>query len=195
MAADIKRRLVYFRSDKAPELHGQFDVFWSDYSDGLSKLSSFLGHSDLHDYEQVLFMDGDLTVVRRDLDGLFDIADRNGYALCQPAVVGSVNHEVTWHRGIGGARCSGFVEIMCPLFSRAALKTCLHTFGASISGWGLDYVWSKLLGAANLFVVDDVVVRHNTPCDWRSGPFYAYLRQLGIDPWHELNAVRAAYDA
>src|SRR5947209_6981733 len=66
--------------------------------------------------------------------------------------------------GLHGRRV-GFVEIMCPAFSRTALERLLFTLELSETGWGwgLDSVWPMLLDYRNVGVLDGVTVTHTRP--------------------------------
>jgi hypothetical protein len=59
-------------------------------------------------------------------------------------------------------RYTKFVETMVPIFSPEALRICLSTFNKNISGWGLDFIWPKLLGypKKKIAVLDITPVRH-----------------------------------
>jgi hypothetical protein len=65
-------------------------------------------------------------------------------------------HFDTMHNGSFHGRRVGFVEIMCPGFSRAAVERLLFTLELSETGWGcgLDSVWPKLLDYRNVGVLD-----------------------------------------
>ena len=88
------------------------------------------------------------------------------------------------------------VEIMMPVLSRAALETIRPTLGQSISGFGLDLVWGKLVAEAGgrIAVLDEVVAAHRRPVDQAGGAYYTYLRQCGINAKAELWALITAYD-
>jgi hypothetical protein len=82
------------------------------------------------------------------------------------------------------ARRAGFVEIMVPCFSRAALERLLPTLDLTTTGWGwgLDSLWPKLLDYRNVGVIDAAPVLHTRPV----GAF----RDAELD-----QAVRAESDA
>ena len=113
--------------------------------------------------------------------------------LAQPAVEGHYSWEIT--RPVPGSmlRYTSFVEAMCPIFSRRALALVAHTFGESVSGWGLSFVWSKLLPWPQYrsAILDAVTVTHTTPP--RQGTLRATLDTLGIDPMKERGDMLARY--
>jgi hypothetical protein len=58
-------------------------------------------------------------------------------------------------------RFTNFVEIMAPCFSRNFLKRCAPSFGANLSGWGLDYLWPTWAESpSKVAIIDSVAVRH-----------------------------------
>jgi hypothetical protein len=62
-------------------------------------------------------------------------------------------------------RWTGFVEIMVPAFSRAALEKLQPTLDLSDTGWGwgLDSLWPKLLDYKNVGIIDGTPVVHTRP--------------------------------
>ncbi len=85
-------------------------------------------------------------------------------------------------------RPTTFVEIMAPLFSKNALAKCLPTFGENHFGWGLDFVWPKLLDYQNIGIIDEVSAKHTRPFqsyDWRSPE--------GLTPAQEMPDLLAKY--
>jgi hypothetical protein len=57
------------------------------------------------------------------------------------------------------------VELMAPIFSNGALRSCIHTFDLNQSGYGIDYAWTKLVDGplTKIAVIDRVAVRHTRP--------------------------------
>src|SRR3712207_3001992 len=74
-------------------------------------------------------------------------------------------HFITMENPRFHGRWVGFVEIMVPGFSRAALERLLPTLDLSRTGWGwgLDSVWPKLLGYRNVGIIDATPVLHTRP--------------------------------
>jgi O-methyltransferase/8-demethyl-8-(2,3-dimethoxy-alpha-L-rhamnosyl)tetracenomycin-C 4'-O-methyltransferase len=81
---------------------------------------------------------------------------------------------------------------MMPCFSQEAFQKCVDTFAKSVSGWGIDLVWPKLLGLPSdkIAIIDTVTVKHTKAMDTTNGPFYVYLRdELGVNPFLEMAHV------
>ena len=101
------------------------------------------------------------------IDGFFEAASALQWDLCAPALdeASYYAHYSTMRNRNCAARRTGFVEIMVPCFSRAALERLLPTLALSTTGWGwgLDSVWPKLLGYARMGVIDATPVLHTRP--------------------------------
>ena len=147
---------------------------------------------DLFDrYDRVAFVCDDIDADTRTWNAVFDLVDWFGLDLAQPAITGYVNHPIT--RRVAGSllRYTTFVELMCPVFSRRALALCGDTFGESVSGWGLDALWSARLPWPDykLAVIDRLTVVHTSPM--RAGTLRPVLDAIGVDPLAEVQAVLA----
>jgi hypothetical protein len=118
-------------------------------------------------YDAVWMPDDDLDATSEDIDRLFDIAAAVGLDLFAPALDDASHyaHFNTRRNPRFFGRWVGFVEIMMPGFSRAALERLLPTFDLSETGWGwgLDSVWPKILNYENVGIVDAVAVTHTRP--------------------------------
>jgi hypothetical protein len=119
------------------------------------------------DYEYVWMPDDDIFASHDTVTRLFEVARRTKLDLFAPALhdASYFAHFITMQsRGFFG-RWTGFVEIMVPGFSRAALERLLPTLDESETGWGwgLDSVWPKLLDYRNVGIIDAVAVTHTRP--------------------------------
>jgi hypothetical protein len=146
-------------------------------------------------YDYVWAVDPDIHVEAGDISRLFSIARAHGLDLAQPSLTphSHVSHRITLHNPNYRLRRTNFVEVMCPVFSRTSLQTCMSSFEATQSTWGLDYLWPTLLGVrARIAVIDDIQVCHVKPVDTQNGAWYRYLRKMGVDPREELERVVAS---
>jgi hypothetical protein len=89
-------------------------------------------------------------------------------------------------------RFTNFVEIMCPCFSRHALELCRPYFRENRSGWGLDFLFPKLLGFPNrsIGIVDAATIIHTRPV---GGPLHKLVRESGSSPSEDLDRLRAVH--
>lgn len=166
---------------------------------GLSKLHAaalFLEQQDLFEtYAGYLFLDGDLEFDAGQLGHFLQIAHAAGLDLAQPSLTRD-SHDywnVVFHQPHFLLRETSFVEVMCPYFSRRALSLVRKTFTRSISTYGLDFVWPRLLPHGRIGVVDAFQVRHRSVVDWETGPFYRYLRTIGVNPKAEEDSILAEH--
>ena len=119
-------------------------------------------------YDAFWFPDDDLAVDKEGVDRMFAFFHAFRLSLAQPAL--TRDSYFTWETLLQKEGChlryGGFVEVMAPLFSRAALRLCWPTFSESRSGWGLDWLWPPLCqgaGIGRIAVIDATPVRHTRP--------------------------------
>lgn len=143
-------------------------------------------------YTHVWLPDDDIEATPDEVERLFQIARDHGLAIAQPAIArGDVSYRALRpHPGLR-LRYTGFVEVMCPLFSRDALAAVRHTFTDARSAWGIDWAWTRLVDRRQVAVVDDVGVRHTRPL--ASGAVYRELERLGESPTTECRRTMRRY--
>jgi len=145
-------------------------------------------------YARFWLPDEDLITDTANINRLFDHAAAQQLALAQPAL--SHDSYQTWplllHHPRYQLRFTRFVEVMAPLFDRAALQQCLPTFSESQSGFGLDLIWPHLLqarGERAIAIIDAAQVCHSRPVG--GGDLY---KNIGFDAAKdEGNALLARY--
>jgi hypothetical protein len=119
------------------------------------------------DYDAVWMPDDDLDASCETINRLFDLAAAVGLDLFAPALDDASHyaHFITRRNPRFFGRRVGFVEIMMPGFSRAALERLLPTFDLTETGWGwgLDSVWPKILNYEDVGILDAVAVTHTRP--------------------------------
>lgn len=143
-------------------------------------------------YEAVWFPDDDISVDAAGVERLFETFHAFRMLLAQPSLAdGShVAHEITRWNGSFVVRFTNFVEAMCPLFSREALRACAPSFTQSVSAFGMDMVWARMLGDPRdrAGMIDAAPVVHTRPIGagtWR--------RPAGFDPPADRDRILAAY--
>lgn len=150
-------------------------------------------------YDYVLLLDDDIMPPPGGIDALFAACRRRSLDLAQMALseASSCIWDCLHARGRSGLRRVNAVEIMMPVLSRRALSLCAPHFARSVSGFGLDLLFGKLLagaGSANVVVIDDIVADHLKPIDDADGAFYRMLRSRMINPKAELWRLREEHD-
>lgn len=118
-------------------------------------------------YERVMMADDDVIPVGCNFSDIFNLFERAGARFGQPALTHDsfYSHIVTLQNMNFVWRRTNFSEVMCPIFTREALADHLDSFDETISGFGLDILWSfvewtKHGGAA---ILDATPIRHTRP--------------------------------
>lgn len=151
-------------------------------------------------YEHVLLLDDDVAATPEALNRLFRTCRAEGLDLAQMSLTSdsSCNWSELFQRpGATGPRAVSAVEIMMPVLSRRALGLVAPTFGRSVSGFGLDLAWGRIVADAGgrIAVLDEVAATHARPVDQGGGAYYSYLRRHMINAKAELWALVTEYGA
>ncbi len=138
-------------------------------------------------YDWVWLPDDDLKADLPTLNRFFDIVREHDLDLAQPALGdGSyVAHDITLQRPHMKMRYTTFVEIMASCFSRRALELCRPYLDATVSSFGPNHLFPRLLGypERKIAIVDETPVVHTRPVS--GGPNIVATKQMGIDPGKE----------
>lgn len=138
-------------------------------------------------YDYIWFPDDDLAMTKQDMNRFFDLCRDYGLELAQPSLTtdSPMNHPLLINNTASHIRFTNFVEVMAPCFSAACLRRVLPTFSATQSGWGIDWLWPRMVQDrdSGIAVIDDVVIRHTRPL---GGPNYDAMRAKGQSPLDEL---------
>ena len=139
-------------------------------------------------YDWVWLPDDDLRADLPTLNRFFDIVLEHDLDLTQPALgAGSyVAHDITVQRPHMKLRYTTFVEIMASCFSKRALRLCRPYLDATVSSWGPNHLFPRLLGypLRKIAIVDETPIVHTRPN--AKGPNFALVGELGVDPGKEL---------
>ncbi|SEC69956.1 hypothetical protein [Paenibacillus sp. GP183] len=145
-------------------------------------------------YDAIWMPDDDISANASDINRMFQIFMQQGLELAQPALTPDsyFGHRITVKNPNYFLRYSHFIEPMVPLYSRNTFQKLLPTFEKSESGWGLDFVWPKLLGYPykKLAVIDEVAVKHTR----RVGGGELY-KNISGSQWDDLYRVTEEYEA
>ena len=148
--------------------------------------------SRLDDYDYVWLPDDDIASSTHDINRLFALTREYRLAIAQPAIAnGDTSYRVVrLHTGFL-LRYTQFVEVMCPVLSRAALELVRPTLTANKSAWGVDWAWTRLIPPTEMAIIDAVGVAHTRPL--HSGAGYQRMRDAGVDPHRDLQEMAARY--
>ncbi len=124
-------------------------------------------------YDHIALVDDDMMLSWRDWNTLFATCRRFRLDLAQPSITGYANQPIVHPNPDYLLRYVSWVEIMTPIFSNRALRLCMPTFEGSTSGYGLDHVWSKLLGEPpnRVAIIDAVSAAHTRPGNAGTGGY------------------------
>ena len=119
-------------------------------------------------YDAFWFPDDDLRADTATINRMFALFRGFELALAQPALTRNSyrGHPMLLQQPGHALRYTRFIEVMAPLFDRAALRACLPTFGDSRSGWGLDFLWPRLTAPGReraIAILDATPVWHTRP--------------------------------
>jgi hypothetical protein len=114
-------------------------------------------------YKNILIPDDDIYLKTKDINNFFKIFNDKQLMLAQPSLIGYFSHAITLHRFEYFLRYTNFVEIMMPCFSADALTKCINSFDETSIGWGLDYLWPKILKYPNekIAIIDEIIAIHS----------------------------------
>lgn len=170
-------------------------VFDYRYGGGLSKFMAarqFFGLTGMATYQGYMFMDDDLEISCDGLCAFLEHCLSRDTALAQPSLSPDSFFSIPdlLHQPSANDRETAMVEVMMPYMSAATLSSLLPTFDQSISSWGIDCVWPRLINSPPR-VIDSFQVRHANPVG--GGAFYRYLQSIGISPLEEMETLIRRY--
>jgi len=159
------------------------------YCGGVNKYKAarqFIDDALLEKYVGFILLDEDLEITYSNLARFLDYCSAHEFQLAQPSLTSDsfFSHSQLLNAAPSGWRAVRMVEVMCPYFSSDALRIALSTFDLSYSTWGLDHVWPRLLNLEPV-VVDEFTIKHTRPMRVSDGPFYSYMKRIGVSPQRE----------
>jgi hypothetical protein len=149
-------------------------------------------------YRYVWICDDDLIMACDQINAMFDLAERHGFWVCQPAfsALGKISLDVTRQLVPGSVRIVNFVEITAPLFERDRLDEFMNVYDGTLVGWGIDFWFSNVLRARDsgrFAVIDSVVVTNALDVDKPGGDREIdrlQSRDLRQAQWHAVKDAR-----
>lgn len=145
-------------------------------------------------YQYFYFLDDDIEMDTRQINLMFQLSRAFGSYISQASL--TKDSFCSWpmfkKQKNSFCRFVGQIEVMAPLFYTDSLQKCLPSFISNLSSWGVDSVWSKILGYPKdtLIVFDSVSMKHTQPVG--GGELY---QKLGVDPREEWKAITDQYQA
>ena len=148
----------------------------------------------LDQYDYFYFLDDDIDIDTLQINKLFSLSKAFRCAISCASL--SKDSFCSWpifrQQPDSFCRFVGQIEVMAPLFSSDALRLCLPSFTGNRSSWGIDSVWSKMLGYPKdrLIVFDEVVMKHTLPVG--GGELY---QKIKVDPHKDWDDVVTKFSA
>jgi hypothetical protein len=138
-------------------------------------LRTFLNDWDgWRNYEYIWIPDDDIVALPDQVATFLFACHRLDAKLAAPALSEQsyYSHLITLTNRRFRWRQSTFVEIMMPCFRSDILSSLLHTLDLTPSGFGfgLDFLWPKLLAYSGVFIVDAAPVLHTRPVGAAKNP-------------------------
>jgi hypothetical protein len=145
------------------------DFYWQSGGTKYPELYQFIHEylDIIQQYDAICLAEDDIDCDATTINKTFEIFHQYDLWLAQPSLSPDsyTSHPITLNVPNNQLRFTNFVEIMIPVFSTGALLACYPTFKESDSGWGLDFIWSKIMGnpTQKIAIIDAVTVRHTRP--------------------------------
>ena len=135
-------------------------------------------------YDYIWLPDDDLACDGDRITALFERCREVDAAIAAPALSEDSYWSIamTMRNRSFATRAVTYIEVMAPCFRRDVLEQMLPTLTLSHrgAGWGIDYLWSKLLKRQGLYIFDSLPVRHTRPIVATRNPelHYELYREL-----------------
>ncbi|MDR7079842.1 hypothetical protein J2Y03_004900 [Neobacillus niacini] len=174
-----------YREDADYYSHNQTGTKFPRFFDIISQNQSLL-----NDFDAVWIVDDDISISADTISSMFELFHLHHLWLAQPALTkhSNLSFPTLFQDPQYTLRYTNFIEAMAPIFSKSALQKCWRTFEKSTSGWGLDFVWPKLLEypSDRIAVIDATPISHTRV----SGDLYS---SINVNPFDEMNHVCEIY--
>lgn len=161
------------------------------FSGGVNKYSAFrqfLTKSLLQRYDGFMLIDDDVQMSFSELGSFLEYCRQQSFDLAQPSLTQDsfYSHRELLFSPHQQWRKVKSVEVMCPYFSSKALARLAGSFNLSLSTWGLDVVWPRILECSPV-VVDKYQAMHARALG--ASGFYRYMRSIGASPDGDLDRL------
>jgi hypothetical protein len=119
-------------------------------------------NDELMNYDRYLITDDDIIISTDDINKLFDISEKYELLICQASfkpIISRISHKITKQQENNILRYTNFIEVTCPLFTKAALIKLFNVFEPKLIGWGIDYlfIWANGINNMNKYAVIDSI--------------------------------------
>ena len=153
---------VFYYYKKLPE---NCPADYCEYKKGFKfeNFADYASKNDISRYKAIWIVDDDIQIRTKDINKMFEIFNEYKLDLGMPSLS---KGSYTWWKDVliqkpgNILHYTNFIENGIAIFSKKGLKICLPTFYNAKTGWGLDFIWSKLLNNKNIAVIDYISCLH-----------------------------------
>ncbi|BAQ65080.1 hypothetical protein [Geminocystis sp. NIES-3709] len=176
-----------------PKFSHPISYYYSEKTEGKGHILQILSEKLPDNFAYYGFLDHDIFLCVSDINKMLFIADIFNLDLFQPSLsldsYFSFSHLL--HQPGYIIKESNFVETMMPFFSNYGYLKSKEFFYESISGWGIDYIFSHKLfeEKRKIAIVHDVIAAHKKPV---SSTYW--ILSNGITPYEELDNIKNKYN-
>jgi hypothetical protein len=165
---------------------------WSQKVAGKGELMAWLDRQDLGTFDYIAIIDHDVLLSISAINRLLFIGRTHGLDIFQPSLTHDsyISHPHLTVRHGPLLRPSTFVESMAPFMSAKAYALVRDLFPETISGYGIDFVWSKRIRdhGGRVAIVDGIAAKHMNPVT-----SVGWTLPNGESPMDELRRIFARY--
>lgn len=144
-------------------------------------------------YKYFYFLDDDIEIDTESINKIFQLSKVFDISIASASLTSDSFYSWKLFKNQKHTLCRfvGQIEVMAPIFSKESLLICLPTFIENDSSWGIELMWSKLLGYPQnkMVVFDCVEMKHSNPVG--HGDLY---KKLTVKAEFDLSEVMNKYN-
>lgn len=153
----------YYEEDEPPTFEADMVVKRKGFK--FDNFAHFLDHNDVSNYEAIWLLDDDMIIDKRSINKLFKAFIKHDLWLAQPSInQGQKNIPFPFQRHDPTCilKYTNFVEVNAAVIRTDKMGLIAQTFRDSRNcGFGLDFIWVKLLG----FPEDKIAIINTVICE------------------------------
>lgn len=154
--------VYYYGENDTPDIKADLIIKRKGFK--LDNFHHFITHYDIGKYESIWVVDDDIILNTGQIRLMFNLFTEYELWLAQPSfhTESVISHPITIHHPEYVLRYTNFVEVGVPIFSTKIIPVLKDTFKAAKSGYGIDFIWTSLLGFPKdkIAVLDSIICKH-----------------------------------
>lgn len=157
-------------------------------------ISRVLKIIDWKKYDAIWCPDDSILADPYQIDYMFETFSSEQLFLAQPSHASDSNFELPIVENKEGLklRYTTVVEQSNPIFSTIILDNLIKSFDDTITGWGLDWVWPKLLNYEKCGIIDAVKFKNVKPIEETFS--FKIAKSRSVDPYDEREELLNRHD-